>query len=258
MIEREFIKVSGLRTAHIVIGEGEPVLMLHGWGANIDLVFPLAEQLEKKGFRCYIPDLPGFGETSPPPEGWAVHDYVRYILTYMDAHNLENCYLFGHSFGGRLGLVLGAEHGGRINKMVLADAAGLRAKTPTTTQIRLGLYKSIRDGLKNIGLEGVSEALREAYNNRYGSADFQNATGAMRETFVKVVKEDLREYAQRVQPSTLLLWGDRDEDTPLWQGRELERLIPDAGLVVYEGAGHYSYLDRLHEAVQVIAYFFKE
>ena len=80
----------------------------------------------------------------------------------------------------------------------------------------------------------------------------------MRETFVKVVNEDLRPYAKRVKPSTLLFWGDKDEDTPLWQGRELENLIPDAGLVVYAGAGHYSYLERLNETVNTVDYFFRQ
>jgi pimeloyl-ACP methyl ester carboxylesterase len=80
----------------------------------------------------------------------------------------------------------------------------------------------------------------------------------MRNTFVKVVNEDLLPYAARIKVPTLLLWGDRDEDTPLWQGQLLEKTIPDAGLVVFEGAGHYSYLDRLGETVRILDHFFKQ
>jgi pimeloyl-ACP methyl ester carboxylesterase len=54
------------------------------------------------------------------------------------------------------------------------------------------------------------------------------------------------------------MWGDQDQDTPLWQGQLLEKTIPDAGLVVWEGAGHYSYLDRLPDTVRVIDHFFKQ
>ncbi len=78
----------------------------------------------------------------------------------------------------------------------------------------------------------------------------------MRETFVKVVNEDLLPYAAQVKPSTLLFWGDQDMDTPLSQGQLLEKTIPDAGLVVWEGAGHYSYLDRLADTVRVMDHFF--
>lgn len=79
----------------------------------------------------------------------------------------------------------------------------------------------------------------------------------MRETFVKVVNQDLLPHAARVQAPTLLFWGDQDEDTPLWMGQTLEKTMPDAGLIVLEGAGHYSYLERLGEFVRVVDHFFK-
>lgn len=255
---RQFITVNGIKTAYIVKGEGIPILMLHGWGASIDLLLPLAEALAKQGYACTMPDMPGFGQTEPPPQAWSVHEYAEFVMAFADACDLETFHLFGHSFGGRLGLILGAEQSERIRKMVLADAAGIRSKTPLMTQIRLSVYKGIRDGLKTVGLRGLSDSLRGWYSKRYGSADFQAVSGVMRETMVKVVNEDLRHYAPRVKPSTLLLWGDMDEDTPLWQGKQLEATIPDAGLIVYEGAGHYSYLDRLHDAARVISYFFKQ
>jgi pimeloyl-ACP methyl ester carboxylesterase len=72
-----------------------------------------------------------------------------------------------------------------------------------------------------------------------------------------VVNEDLLPYAARVTVPTLLFWGDQDKDTPLWQGELLEKTIPDAGLIVHKGAGHYSYLDRLADTVRVMDYFFK-
>lgn len=252
------VEINDIRTAHTILGDGQPLLMLHGWGANIALVFPLAERLSRLGYQVYIPDLPGFGESAPPAAAWSIHDYARFLLAYTAHHRLERFYLFGHSFGGRLGLVLGSEYGSCLIKMVLANSAGIRSKVPLAKQARLNAYKFVRDTLKLVGLNGVSDSLRDWYTLRYGSADFQAVSGVMRQTFVKVVNEDLRDYAARVQPSTLLLWGDRDEDTPLWQGRLLEQLIPDAGLVVYEGAGHYSYLDRLPDAVRVIDFFFKQ
>ncbi len=253
-----FVEIDGLRVAQAIAGEDDapPVLMLHGWGANIGLVWPLAKRLIPIGYRVYIPDLPGFGQSHPPPAAWTVHDYARFVLAYADYHNLEQFHLFGHSFGGRLGLVLGAEHGHRITRMALADCAGIRQNPSIMRRIRLTTYKGIRDGLKAIGMSRLSERLREGYNRRYGSADFQSASGVMRETFVKVVNEDLRDYAARVQPPTLLLWGDQDTETPLWQGQLLEQLIPDAGLVVMPG-GHYSYLENQEQAARVIDALFK-
>lgn len=247
--------IHGLNINEVIIGEGEPVLMLHGWGANSDLLTPLGERLAPLGFRIYMPDLPGFGGSDEPPQAWTIYDYVAFVLAYLDHHGLERVYLFGHSFGGRLGLILGADHSTRIIKMTLADAAGLRPKTPMLPQIRLKAYKGIRDGLNAVGLKSVSDSLRGWYNKRYGSTDFNAVSGVMRQTFVQVVNEDLRGYAARVQVPVLLIWGEADEDTPLWMGQELEKLIPDAGLVTYPGAGHYSYLEnpvQTAKAMQVL------
>jgi pimeloyl-ACP methyl ester carboxylesterase len=70
-----------------------------------------------------------------------------------------------------------------------------------------------------------------------------------------VIHEDLSSYAQRIQASTVLIWGDRDADTPLWQGRRLEQLIPDAGLIVFQGAGHFAYLERLNDTIRIVDHF---
>jgi pimeloyl-ACP methyl ester carboxylesterase len=252
-----FIEVQGIRTAQAVVGEGMPVLMLHGWGAHLGLMWPLAERLAPLGYRICLPDLPGFGQSELPPNGWSVHDYVGFVNAYLDHHALDAVYVVGHSFGGRLGLVLGAEHPERIVKMALANSAGVRPKPSRRGQIRLGAYRFARSSLNTLGLRHVANRLNAWYVDRYGSPDYKAAQGVMRETFVKVVNEDLLPYAARVKPSTLLLWGDQDDDTPLWQGQLLEETIPDAGLVVFEGAGHYSYLDRLGETVRILDHFFK-
>ncbi|MCC6612105.1 MAG: alpha/beta hydrolase [Anaerolineae bacterium] len=253
---RQFLTVDGLRTAHIVFGEqGTSVIALHGWGANADLVAPLATWLAAQGFRVFVPDLPGFGQTEPPPGAWSVHDYANFVNHYMDAVDVERAHFFGHSFGGRLSLVLGAECADRVDKIVLANSAGVPPRPNHRGQLRLNVYKAIRDTLYRIGARGLADSLRDWYVERYGSADYKSA-GVLRETFVKVIGEDLLPYAARIRASTLLIWGVKDEDTPLWQGQTLEQTIPDAGLIVYEDAGHYSYLDRLSDTARTMVYFF--
>lgn len=254
-----FVQIGSLNIAQAVLGDsGPPVLMLHGWGANIDLMLPLAQRLATQGYHVFVPDLPGFGQSDPPSKGWSVFDYANFVLNYLDCHKIGQAYLIGHSFGGRLGLILGAEYPERFIKMALIDSAGVRTPPSAQGQLRLKAYRAALKALTAVGLRDQADQLRTWYGNRYGSADYKAAQGVMRETFVKVVNEDLLPYAARVQPSTLLFWGDRDEDTPLWQGQLLEKTIPDAGLVVWEGAGHYSYLDRLADTARVIDHFFKE
>lgn len=254
-----FITVQSQQVAEITAGEpdGIPIVMLHGWGANSELVWPLAERLTRLHYRVFVPDLPGFGQSPAPDAAWSVFDYTNFVVSYLDSHHLDKVHFFGHSFGGRLGLILGAEHPERIHKMILADSAGIRPQPSQSSQIRLKTYKSIRGGLQKIGLNALSSQLSAWYNRRYGSTDFQAASGVMREIFVKVVNQDLLSYAARVRPSTLLLWGDQDMDTPLEQGKLLEKTIPDAGLVVLKDAGHYSYLDQIGDCVRIMDHFLR-
>lgn len=251
------IDVNGVQVNQAVGGEGIPLVMMHGWGANIGLVWPLAEKMIALGYKVYALDFPGFGASPNPPQAWSVHDYVKLVIAYLDYHELERVHLFGHSFGGRLGLVLGADYSEHFLKMAVADAAGIRGKSSVSGQIRLKVYRLALNTMKMIGLSQQAEKLRNWYTERYGSADYKAAQGVMRETFVKVVNEDLLPYAARVKLSTLLFWGEKDDDTPLWQGQLLEKTIPDAGLVVWEGAGHYSYLERLADTARVLDHFLK-
>jgi pimeloyl-ACP methyl ester carboxylesterase len=141
--------------------------------------------------------------------------------------------------------------------MALADSAGIRGKPSVSGQIRLKTFRAVQNILRTIGMNTQADRLRDRYTEKYGSADYKAVQGVMRETFVKVVNQDLLPYAAQIKSSTLLFWGDQDADTPLSHGQLLEKTIPDAGLVVWEGAGHYSYLERLADTARVTDHFFK-
>ena len=256
--ELRYSRVAGLNCAWTATGTGPPLLLLHGWGASLELMWPLAERVAAGGFRVYLPDLPGFGASERPPTPWSVRDYANFVLDFLEQQQLRRVDLGGHSFGGRVALMLGAEHGERIRKLLLFNAAGLRGRTPLPARLRLKLYQSLRATLRGLQLRGLHDNLAAWYNGRHASADYLAAQGVMRETFLSVVNEDMRPHAQRVRAPALLFWGDRDEETPLWMGRELEAIIPDAGLVVWPGAGHYSYLDRLADTTRVTLHFLRE
>lgn len=247
------LTVQGLHTTHAVAGEaGAPaVVMLHGWGAKLELVWPLAAKLATR-YRVYVPDLPGFGGTALPPTTWTVHDYVAWVLAYMDTVGVQRAHLFGHSFGGRLAIVLSANHPARLAKVVLCDAAGVKPPTPWYRQLPVMLYRAL-EGV--VGEVEMVQRLRERYRALVGSADYL-AAGDLKATFLAVIAEDLLPFAPQMTQPTLLVWGEQDADTPMWQAKKLEAAIPDAGLVVFPGAGHYSYLDALPEAARVIDYFF--
>lgn len=237
-------------------GAGTPTLLLHGWGASSDLFAGTMRGLGE-GFDLIAPDFPGFGATPPPPVAWGVGEYVDWTLALMDWLGVERANLVGHSFGGRVAIKLAALHPERVARVVLTDAAGIRPKRDWRYHARVRSFKLMR---RLAQARYTPQPLREwagAQVARQGSPDYKAASGTVRGSFVRVVNEDLRAYLPRIAAPTLLIWGDRDEETPLADGQLMERLIPDAGLVVFAGAGHYAYIEDSARFCVIVKTFFQ-
>lgn len=227
------------------------VITLHGWGGGLRSMQGAASGLAARGYRVHNLDLPGFGDSPLSPEPWGVPDYARLVSLYLTHHQLSKVNLVGHSFGGRISIVMGADHAATIGKIVLTSSAGvLPPKTMRDSIVGFG-----KQALKLPGLNAFESQLRNWAKNQLGSEDYKNA-GALEPTFRKVIAEDLLPYAARIQAPTLLIWGDADQDTPLWQAQTLEKTIPDAGLVVFNGATHFAYQERLPDFLRIVDTFF--
>ena len=87
-----------------------------------------------------------------------------------------------------------------------------------------------------------------------GSRDYKAATPIMRETLVEVVNEDLSKYAREIEEPTLLIWGENDEEAPVAEAKELEKIMIDAALIIIPGT-HYAYLESLGQVVAILNSF---
>lgn len=251
-LDTETLQIQGLRTRRLVRGEGErTVLVLHGWGACIEAVYPIVAALAPVT-RVHALDLPGFGQTEPPPRPWGVEDYQAFVAAYMDSANIERAAIVAHSNGGRIAIRMAATEPRRVCKLVLNDAAGIRPKRTLRWYRRVAMAKAGKHAARHLGAPG--ERLRDALVSRAASADYA-AAGELRPTLVKLVNADLRAYLPRIAAPTLLIWGAEDADTPVAMAQEMERLIPDAGLVVLEGAGHFSYADQPARFARIVTHF---
>jgi pimeloyl-ACP methyl ester carboxylesterase len=217
-----------------------PIVVLHGWGAHIEAVAPILAALDGAPDLIAL-DLPGFGESEPPPEAWGVDAYAHFVLAFLDELEVPHAHLVGHSHGGRVSIAIAADHPERVGRLLLVDSAGLRPKRGWHYRRRVAVAKLGRVAAKLGGPPG--RRLQERLRARVASRDYLEASEAMRGTFRAVVGVDLSDRLPRIAAPTLLVWGDLDEDTPLWMANRMEELIPDAGLVVLEGTGHYSYAE---------------
>ena len=192
------IVVNGLEIRERVLGSGPPLLLIHGWGANLELMMPLAQHLKQLGYQLFMLDLPGFGESAEPPVPFTIFDYAAFCVAYLDSHRLERIHYFGHSLGGRIGLILASTHSDRLMSMVLSNSAGIKERQALSSRLRLRVYRLVLASLNRLGAAKSAEDLRQRYNKKYASPDFQAASPVMRKTLVNVVPP---RFAASCEPS---------------------------------------------------------
>ena len=226
---------------YIEYGEGDDIVLLHGWGQNIAMMKPVGDQL--KG-HIIILDLPGYGESTEPPNVWTIYDYVECVHEFLNSIGVKNPIMMGHSFGGKISLAYASKY--KVKKLVLFASPFKKGveKMPLKTKI---LKAAKKIPLLN-KLEGFAK-------KHIGSTDYKNASEMMRKILVETVNLDIREDVKKIKCPTFIFWGTNDEAVPVEDAKELESLIPDAGLVIYEGCTHYAYLEMLPQVIKVIRIF---
>ena len=236
------IKVNDVDVNYVNYGnkEKDTVVYLHGWGQNIAMMKPIADPFSDD-FNIVIIDLPGFGESSEPTYIWTLYDYVDCVKQILDSLNVEEPTLVGHSFGGKISLLYASIH--PVKKLVLL--ASPFKKEITKDSLKLKTLKALKKVPGINKLEGFAK-------KHIGSTDYKNASETMRKIMVEHVNLDLTNEVKKIKCPTLLVWGTADEAVPVDRAYELEELINDAGVVIYENCTHYAYLERLNQTINVL------
>ena len=248
------IIIDGLNISYLDEGEGTPVLLLHGWGSSKEVYRGIINTLKGR-CRLIAPDFPGCGESDTMTAPWTLDDYCSFVLKLLDALNIQNPIMMGHSHGGRVTLYMTAK--GMLNpeKIVLLDAAGLIPKKTFKQKFRAKSFKAIKGVLTLPIIKNYSASLLDKARRHYGSADYNAAPEVLRKTLVSLVNTDIRDVLPNIKCPSLLIWGDLDTATPLSDAKIIEQLIPDAGLCVLKGTGHYSFCEKPYDAAAIINSF---
>ena len=239
------ININNVNVNYIQYGEGKDVLLLHGWGQNIQMMKPIGDNL-CSNHRITIIDFPGFGESDEPSTPWIIDDYSLLIENLVRELNIRKPIVMGHSFGGRVAIHFSANN--PIEKLVLFGSPCIREnkKLPLSTRI-----------LKKLKTLPGMDKLGEEMKKYIGSRDYKAASPIMRQTLVNVINEDLSSYARKIEEPTLLIWGEADTEAPVDDARELEKIMIDAALIILPGT-HYAYLENLGQVINILNSFLKE
>ena len=237
------ISIKNIDINYIQYGSGKDIVLLHGWGQNIEMMKPIGDRLEKD-YRITILDLPGFGQSSEPLEAIGIYSYCEILEEFLSKLNIDNPILMGHSFGGRISIIYASRN--NVEKLVLFGSPCIRKdKEPSLKE------KTLKRLIKLPGMKKVGE-----YAKKYiGSRDYKQASEVMRKVLVNTVNVDLSECAKLIKAPTLLMWGEYDTEAPLEEAKELEKIIPDAGLIVFPNSTHYAYLENLQQVIKILKNF---
>ncbi len=247
------------RWQHPENAKGPTVLLLHGWGCDSS-IFSFIESGMPADASVLTIDFPGHGKSGEPSQPWGVKEYAQQLLQLMDTLKIQRVRMIAHSFGGRIAIYLASHYPERVEKMVITGGAGIRKPISESQKKRQARYKrwnSFFNALKRFKpFTRIVERWQTALRRRYGSADYNRLNENMRKTFVKVISEDLLPFLNDIQAPTLLIWGSEDTETPLWMGQEMEKRIPDAGLVVFEGRSHFAFVEEWQRFLMIVKEFF--
>jgi len=207
--------IGGIKIDYQITGEGRVLLLLHGWALEMskEKYRKLVGELAKK-YKVVALDFPGFGGSSLPPKPWGVREYADLVASFVNALNLRVFGIVGHSFGGRVAIKIAANEIFKVEKIILIDSAGVERKS-WRVKLIIFLTKIIPRWIKR-----------------------RRQNGVMRESFKLVVGENLEGEMERIKIPTVLVWGENDRTTPMWQARIIKEKIKGSILRIVKGGDH--------------------
>ncbi len=251
-----YLKIKNLNIYYEKHGSKKQTLViLPGWGDN-RLTFNYLINYLKDYFTIYIIDYPGFGKSSLPLKDLTIFDYTELIYEFIKILEIKNPILIGHSFGGRIIILLTTLYNLKIKKLLLIDIAGIKSFN-LTLFLRTKFYKLLKKFQYLLPFK-----LRKKYLNylfqKFASNDYKNLNPTLHKTFRNIVQVDLKKYLSSIKQETLILWGEDDLITPLKDGIKINKLIKNSTLIKIENAKHFPYLEKKYLVSRIIYEYLKK
>lgn len=253
-MEEKIISINNLKVNYKIAGEGQPILILHGWGSNSERWQRTGELLAEKGLKVIIPDLPGFGKSQVPLEPWGIQNYCQFVKRFAKNLNLEKFYLLGSSFGGAISMKYAVEYSENIKKLFLVAPAYSRRKT--VKRVSFFLISKI---LKPFAFFPFFKVARQAFYKFFiPRSDYPQTFGLMKKIYLKIINEDLSHLAPLIKLKTVIIWGEKDKVIPIREAYFLKKKIQNSDLIIIKDEGHGFSEDSKEKLAEIILSFLKE
>ena len=210
-------------------GEGDRhILLLHGYMSDRTSFYYQINFLASAGFKVFAPDFPGFGRSAPLIEAWSVGDYAEWLKKYIRSRGIPRPHVIAHSFGARVAIKAEAGYG-FAKSLVIVGGAGLVKERSPAYMRKVRAYRFVKKFAPRFA------------ESHFGSSEYRALSPLMRQSYKKIVNEDLRSCARGVTAVTLLIYGEDDAVTPIEEeGAVFHSLIAGSTLVSMPG-GHFCF-----------------
>lgn len=254
-----FINVDDYNINYEVAGDRNndfDCLLIHGWGTNLYSLRLTSNILSSK-YKVYSIDLPGFGKSDSLKKSFNVDDYADIIIHFIEKIGIKNICLVGHSYGGRIIIKINNRNNlpFEIKQNVFIDSAGIKQNTKKT--FKTYIYKLIKNIYTCLPIsEEAKKEKIDKLKDKFGSSDYRNAKGFLRDTLVKSVNEDLSKEIGNITKKTLLIWGEKDTATPIKDAEFFKEKIKGSELHIINNAGHFPFVDEPFEYEEIVRNYF--
>jgi pimeloyl-ACP methyl ester carboxylesterase len=248
------VVVQGISTHLFEAGPaGAPALLyLHGtYLGNLWLDFH--ERLARN-FHVFAPDTPGFGLTERPDWMRDMSDYILYFRDLLDALEIRQAHLVGHSLGGWMAAEIAVWYPERVHKLVLSNSAGIRVKgTPIGDLFAMSPQESAAVSFED--LSAAAPLMPAEVNVDYFVRMYKESTTLASLAWNPHFDPKLARRVQNLHCPTLIIWGQNDRLIPPVYGSTFHSLIPNSQLVMLEETGHMPMFEQPAAWAQAISDF---
>jgi len=208
-------------------------LILHGWGSKAKNWENVKKILEEKGWEVKIPDLPGFGENLTMKKPFSLDDFAEWVKKYTKTQNLNKFFLIGHSFGGAVAVKYCLKYPEDVEKLILVNPALIRKR-----DFKKKVISKILSFFKIFSFFPFFEKIKLFFCKVFLKSDYYQTSGVLRETYLKIIKEDLSGFLPKLKVKSLIIWGEKDKITPLKYGILIKKLIPQSKFIILKKISH--------------------
>lgn len=211
--------------------ETDKLLFLHGY---LSCGSSFIHQLKyfEKFFDVYAPDLKGFGDNLGMQKPYTLDDYIDSVEEFKYKNSIVKPHIVAHSFGGRIALKGTVTAPNFCDKLVLTGCAGLKPKL------------TVKKIVKRASFFTLSKFIDKSKLTKFYSKDYNALDGVLKQSFIKIVNEHLDYLLKDIENKTLIIFGEKDKETPLYMAKRLNKGIKNSHLKVIKGAGHFCFIDK--------------